>query len=83
VVNLSLRRNAEAQIAGGREFATNPTLYQLYTKLASPEARDTARRVCEERMTPAQVIASTDRSPLEVDAELQDLHRRGLIRPNS
>lgn len=79
VVNKNQARSAERALVEGRVSA-DAGLYQLFSKLASPEARETARQICEEKLTPAQVLASSDRSPLEVEAELQELHRRGLLK---
>jgi len=53
-------------------------LYQLYEQLGPPQSRDIAVLV-RKGLTPREVIAASNRSPMEVEDTLRDLVRRRVI----
>lgn len=77
-----VRSRTEAMI-NPRSTEVSAALYDRYRLLASPEARETAELACEARLTPAQVIARSDRSPIAVERELFEIVRRGVVRLNA
>ncbi|MGI5861837.1 MAG: response regulator [Myxococcales bacterium] len=54
-------------------------LYQLYEQLGPPASRDIARLV-RQGLTPREVIASSSKSPTEVEETIRDLFRRKVVR---
>ncbi|MDQ3262566.1 MAG: response regulator [Myxococcota bacterium] len=80
VANENRLRNRTDAMVKPRCTEVDAALYERYRLLASPEARETAALACEARLTPAQVIARSDRSPITVERELIEIVRRGVVR---
>jgi hypothetical protein len=80
-----LNRNAEAAqeslLVGNRPLKVDAELYGLYAQLGPKQWLEAARLLCEERLTPREVIARSNESPVEVEELLRDLVRRGVITP--
>ena len=54
-------------------------LYPLYEQLGPPESRPIAA-LLRDGLTPKEVIARSDKSPMEVERTLRDLVRRRVLR---
>jgi DNA-binding response OmpR family regulator len=54
-------------------------LYQLYEQLGPPECRDIAALI-RQGLTPKEVIAKSERSPMDVERTVRDLVRRRVLR---
>jgi CheY-like chemotaxis protein len=80
-----LNRNAaaaeEALLQGERPLSVDRELYALYAQLGPKQWLEAARLLCEERLTPREVLARSVESPVDLDEVLRDLVRRGVITP--
>jgi len=73
------RRAREVLLVSARIILVNQPLYQLYTQVGPTQWLQTARLICEDGLTPAEVIARSDASPIDVEETLKDLLRRGVV----
>jgi DNA-binding response OmpR family regulator len=64
----------------GKEIHVNADLYKLYSQVGPKPWLETARLLCEDKLTPKEVLARADVSPLEVEEAMRDLIRRGVVR---
>ncbi len=78
-LNENERRAKETLLVQARQVEVNPDLYALYTQVGPKQWMETARAICEARLTPGEVIAQTEASPLEVEDTIRDLVRRGVV----
>lgn len=80
-----LNRNAavaeESLLLGERKLTVDAELYALYAQLGPKQWLEAARLLCEERLSPREVLARSHESPVELDEVLRDLVRRGVITP--
>ncbi len=61
------------------DLRIDPELYALYAQVGPRQWLETARLICEKRMSPREVIAQVNASPIEVEDTLKDLVRRGVV----
>jgi CheY-like chemotaxis protein len=73
------RRAREAMLVKARKIQVDPALYALYTQVGPKPWLPTAKLICEDRLPPAEVIARSEASPLDVEETLKDLLRRGVV----
>ncbi|MDQ3262270.1 MAG: response regulator [Myxococcota bacterium] len=78
-LNENERRAKETLLVRARQVEVNHDLYALYTQVGPKQWMETARAICETRLTPGEVLAQTEASPLEVEDTIRDLVRRGVI----
>lgn len=72
------RRAREDQLAKAQALKVHEELYHLYITVGPPTWLPIARLLCESKLTPAQVIAQLNVTPMEVAAVVKDLLRRGV-----
>lgn len=72
------KRAREDQLAKARALTVHDELYHLYNTVGPPSWLPIARLLCEEKQTPAEVIARLKVTPMEVAAVVKDLLRRGV-----
>ncbi|MBF5041008.1 response regulator [Aggregicoccus sp. 17bor-14] len=73
------RRVREELMTGASRVEVNSELYALYTQVGPQPWLETARLLCAERLTPREVLARVDTSPLEIEEIVRDLVRRGVL----
>ena len=73
------RRVREELMTGATRSEVNAQLYALYTQVGPQPWLETARLLCAERLTPREVLARVDTSPLEIEETVRDLVRRGVL----
>ena len=82
-VRKELNELAVGSIDSSAVQATNivvePKLYKVYRQLGPPDLQECARLLCEERIAPREMMAQEHRSPLEIEATIRDLVRRGVV----
>lgn len=71
-------RAREEQLAKARALTVHDELYRLYLTVGPPALMPIARLLCESRLSPAEVIARLQVTPMEVAVVVKDLLRRGV-----
>lgn len=66
------------QLQKARALDVDQALWGLYVQIGPPPVLPIARLLCEQRATPAEVVARLRVTPQEVAAVLQDLLRKGV-----
>ena len=77
-LNEEQKRAAEGQLARARALEVNEELYLLFITVGPPAWQPMVRMLCEQKLTPAEVIARLQVSPMEVAAVVRELLRRGV-----
>jgi DNA-binding response OmpR family regulator len=69
----------DSELARARALNVNDDLYRLYVSVGPPAWLPIARMLCELKLTPADVIARLQVTPMEVAAVVKDLLSRGVV----
>ena len=77
-LNDEQKRAAEGQLARARALTVNMELYRLFQTVGPPAWQPMVKLLCEDKLTPAQVIAQLRVTPLEVATVVKELLRRGV-----
>lgn len=77
-LNDEQKRAAEGQLARARALQVNEELYRLFITVGPPAWQAMVRMLCEQKLTPAEVIARLQVTPMEVAAVVRELLRRGV-----
>ena len=77
-LNDEQKRAAEGQLARARALQVNEDLYQLFITVGPPAWQPMVRMLCEQKLTPAEVINRLQVAPMEVAAVVRELLRRGV-----
>ncbi len=72
------KRAAEGQLARARALQVNDELYRLFINVGPPAWQPIVRMLCEQRMTPAEVMSRLQVTPAEVATVVKELLRRGV-----
>jgi CheY-like chemotaxis protein len=72
-------RAREDQLSRAKALSVNDDVYQLYTTVGPPAWMPIVRLLCEQKMTPAQVIQTLRCTPMDVASVVKDLLRRGVV----
>ncbi|MHB8875516.1 MAG: response regulator [Myxococcaceae bacterium] len=78
-MNENERRLREGLLVNAKEIGINSELYAVYTQVGPKARLEAARLICEERLSPREVIARSNASPIEVEETMKDLLRRGVV----
>lgn len=78
-LNEEQKRLSEAELAKARALQVNDELYRLFVNVGPPAWQPMVRMLCEEKLTPAEVIARLGVTPMEVAAVVKELLRRGVV----
>jgi DNA-binding response OmpR family regulator len=78
-LNDEQKRTREDQLARAKALVPDEELYRLYLTVGPPAWLPIARLLCEQRLTPAEVISRLQVTPMEVAAVVKDLLRRGVV----
>ena len=78
-LNDEQRRTREDELSKAKALVPDEELYRLYLTVGPPAWLPIARLLCEQRLTPAEVISRLQVSPMEVAAVVKDLLRRGVV----
>ncbi|MCA2980456.1 MAG: response regulator [Myxococcaceae bacterium] len=78
-LNQEQRRAREDQLARARALVPDEELYRLYLTVGPPAWLPVARLLCEQRLTPAEVITRLQVAPADVAGVVKDLLRRGVV----
>lgn len=77
-LNDEQKRAAESQLARARALTVNEELYRLFLTVGPPAWQPMVRLLCEQKLTPAEVISRLQVTPMEVAAVVKELLRRGV-----
>lgn len=72
-------RMREGLLLAATQVEVNEDLYAIYGKVGPGQWLEVARLICEEHVSPREVIARLHTSPIEVEETLKDLLRRGVV----
>ena len=72
-------RMREGLLVAATQIEVNIDLYAIYGQVGPTQWLEVARLICEERVSPREVISRLDTSPIEVEETLKDLLRRGVV----
>ncbi len=72
-------RAREDQLSRAKALSVNDDVYQLYTTVGPPAWMPIVRLLCEQKLTPAQVIQRLSCTPMDVAVVVKDLLRRGVV----
>lgn len=78
-LNDEQKRVSESELARARALAVNDELYRLFVNVGPPAWQPMVRMLCEQKLTPAEVIARLGVTPMEVAAVVKELLRRGVV----
>ncbi len=78
-LNEEQKKTREDHLAKAKALLPDEELYRLYLTVGPPAWLPIARMLCEQRLTPADVIARLHVTPMEVAAVVKDLLRRGVV----
>jgi DNA-binding MarR family transcriptional regulator len=78
-LNENEKRMRDALMITATQIEVHPELYRVYQNVGPKQWLETARLLCEERLSPKDVIRRLDVSPVEVEETMKDLVRRGVL----
>ena len=78
-LNENETRMREALMVTATDIDVNGDLYAVYTHVGPKHWLEAARLICEEKMSPRELIARLDLSPVEIEETMKDLIRRGVV----
>ncbi len=78
-LNDNERRMRETMLIAATQIEVNKELYEVYRQVGPKAYLEVARLICEEQLTPREVIAKLDMSPVDIEETMKDLLRRGVV----
>ncbi|MFO0597861.1 MAG: response regulator [Myxococcaceae bacterium] len=72
------KRVSEAELARAKALVVNDELYRLFVNVGPPAWQPMVRMLCEQHLTPAEVMARLGVAPMELAAVVKELLRRGV-----
>jgi predicted kinase len=79
LLNENAEKLRDANLLKPANMRVNADLYRVYTQNGPKNWLETARLLCEEKLSPREVLSRLDESPVEVEETLRDLVRRGVV----
>jgi len=79
LLNENAEKLRDAHLTKPGDMRVNADLYRVYTQNGPKNWLETARLLCEEKLSPREVLSRLDESPVEVEETLRDLVRRGVV----
>ena len=77
-LNEEQKRAAEGQLARAKALQVNEDLYRLFITVGPLEWQPMVRMLCEQKLTPAEVMNRLQVTPMQVAAVVRELLRRGV-----
>lgn len=77
-LNDEQKRVAEHELSRARALNVNEELYRLFVNVGPPAWQPMVRMLCEQKLTPAEVIQRLGVAPMELAAVVKELLRRGV-----
>ncbi len=69
----------EALMISATQVQVNKDLYDVYRQVGPKQWLECARLICDQRLSPREVIARLNVSPIEIENTIRDLVRRGVV----
>lgn len=79
LLNENSQKLRDAHLVTPGAISVNADLYRVYAQNGPKGWLETARLLCEEKLSPREVLSRLDESPLDVEETLRDLVRRGVV----
>jgi DNA-binding response OmpR family regulator len=79
LLNENAQKVRDAHLVTPGAIHVNADLYRVYSQNGPKGWLETARLLCEEKLSPREVLSRLDESPLDVEETLRDLVRRGVV----
>ena len=79
LLNENGQKLRDAHLVAPGAISVNADLYRVYAQNGPKGWLETARLLCEEKLSPREVLSRVDESPIDVEETLRDLVRRGVV----
>jgi DNA-binding response OmpR family regulator len=79
LLNENAQKVRDAHLVTPGAINVNADLYRVYAQNGPKGWLETARLLCEEKLSPREVLSRVDESPIDVEETLRDLVRRGVV----
>jgi DNA-binding response OmpR family regulator len=79
LLNENAQKVRDAHLVTPGAISVNADLYRVYAQNGPKGWLETARLLCEEKLSPREVLSRLDESPIDVEETLRDLVRRGVV----
>lgn len=79
LLNENAQKLRDAHLVSPGAIHVNADLYRVYAQNGPKGWLETARLLCEEKLSPREVLSRVDESPIDVEETLRDLVRRGVV----
>jgi DNA-binding response OmpR family regulator len=79
LLNENAEKLRDGALVNPGSIHVNVDLYRVYAQNGPKNWLETARLLCEEKLSPREVLSRVDESPIEVEETLRDLVRRGVV----
>lgn len=77
-LNEEAKRAQEGQLARARALNVNDDLYRLFLSVGPVQWQPVVRMLCEQKMTPAEVLQRAQMTPQDLAVVVKELLRRGV-----
>jgi CheY-like chemotaxis protein len=78
-LNENERRLRESLMVQATQIDINTDLYSVYRQVGPKQWLECARLICEEKLSPRDIIAQLELSPVDIEETMKDLIRRGVV----
>ncbi|MBL8917280.1 MAG: response regulator [Myxococcaceae bacterium] len=78
-LNENERRMRESLMVSATQVDVNQDLYAVYCQVGPKQWLQAAKLICEDKLSPRDIIANHDISPVDVEETMKDLIRRGVV----
>jgi hypothetical protein len=78
-LNENERRMRESLMVQATQIEVSHELYSVYRQVGPKQWLECARLICEEKVSPRDIIARLELSPVEIEETMKDLIRRGVV----
>jgi DNA-binding MarR family transcriptional regulator len=69
----------ESLMVQATQIEVHPELYAVYRQVGPKQWLECARLICEDQVSPREIIARLEMSPIDIEEAMRDLIRRGVV----
>ncbi|MBL8933520.1 MAG: response regulator [Archangium sp.] len=78
-LNENERRMRESLMVSATQVDVNDELYAVYRQVGPKQWLEAAKLICEDKLSPREIIGRLEISPIDVEETMKDLIRRGVV----
>jgi len=78
-LNDNERRMRESLLVSATQVDVHPELYAVYRQVGPKQWLEAAKLICEDKLSPREIIGRLEISPVDVEETMKDLIRRGVV----